>query len=247
MRLLLPLLLVVAACSPSAGEGPLTVAAAASLRELMTDVAAAFAVEHGCPAPTLAFEASSTLARQIAAGAEVDLFFAADAESLERAGSRVDPKAARAFLTNELVLAVGAELAHPPRDLAELAQSGLMLGLAGPEVPVGRAARRYLTSLGLLEDFKGRIALGSNARSTLALLESGAVDAVLVYRTDAALAARARVVHVAPWAATEIAYYAASVEPARGQRHPRAAALLEFLASERFGELAAARGFSLAH
>lgn len=238
--------LCLAACGPAAEEWPLSLAAAASLREVVAEAAAAFHSQRGGAAPLLNFEASSTLARQIGEGAAIDVFLSADRENVVRAGARVRPAEARVFLANELVLAVRAGDRDAPRDPAAFAESGFTLGLAGEEVPAGRYARNYLEGLGLLERFAGRVALGNNVRATLALLESGAVRGAFVYRTDAVAAGPGiEIAHVAPRAAAPVVYLAAAVDAGPGQSpHPDVAAFLEYLRSPEFSSMAEARGFA---
>lgn len=239
-------LLLLAACAPAASERALSVAAAASLREVVLDAAGAFHAQRGGAAPVLVFEASSTLARQIGEGATVDVFLSADRENVVRAGARVRPDAAAVFLANELVLAVRADDRDAPRDLAPFAEAGLALGLAGEAVPAGRYARNYLQSLGLLGRFDGRVAIGNNVRATLALLESGAVRGAFVYRTDAVAAGPGiEIAHVAPRAAAPVVYLAAAVESGPGNElHPDAGAFLAYLGSPKFLAVAEARGFA---
>jgi len=239
------LLLLLVACAPSAKERPLTVAAAASLGEVVRDAAESFHAQGGGQQPVLIFEASSTLARQIGEGASVDVFLSADRENLVRAGRRVGVAGAAVFLVNELVLAVRADDRDVPRDPAAFAESGLTLGLAGEEVPAGRYARDYLRELGLWDRFEGRVALGNNVRATLALLESGAVRGAFVYRTDAVAAGpRIAIAHVAPRESVPVVYFAASVETRPGApSHPDTAPFLAYLRSAEFGQHAAARGF----
>ena len=239
-------LLLLAGCAPAADERSLSVAAAASLREVVLDAAGAFHTQRGGTAPVLIFEASSTLARQIGEGATVDVFLSADRENVVRAGARVRPEAGAVFLANELVLAVRADDREAPRDLVAFAEAGLTLGLAGEAVPAGRYARNYLEGLGLLERFDGRVAIGNNVRATLALLESGAVRGAFVYRTDAVAAGSdIEIAHVATRKAAPVVYLAVAVEAGPGQTpHPDAAAFLEYLHSPEFLAVAEGRGFA---
>jgi molybdate transport system substrate-binding protein len=192
----------VAACAPS-GESrgsvsdgrPLLVSAAASLAEVLETLTAA----------------SSALALQIIAGAPVDLFISADLfqmdrvedEGLLRTQTRVD------LLRNQLVIVVPvmpAESAVPADPAAMLASPATMLNpgfqriaIGDPDgVPVGVYARSYLESVGLWDALRGRIVPTRNARATLATVESGAVDAGIVYRTDAASSDGVRVVFEVP-------------------------------------------------
>ena len=93
-------LLLLAACNskPASDSAPVTLCAAASLREAVTEIADAWSRTSGRPVRTR-FEATSTLARQINEGAPADLFIAAAPEWLDRVKTleRFD------WLTNRLV------------------------------------------------------------------------------------------------------------------------------------------------
>jgi molybdenum ABC transporter molybdate-binding protein len=75
-------------------------------------------------------------------------------------------------------------------DLASLRR----IALADPEaVPAGVYARTYLQSAGLWEKLKEKVLPTLNVRAALAAVESGNVEAGIVYRTDAAVSRRVRV------------------------------------------------------
>jgi molybdate transport system substrate-binding protein len=84
-----------------------------------------------------------------------------------------------------------------PRDLA--APAIRRLALANPEaVPAGRYAKAWLESQGQWTAVAGRIVPALDVRAALAAVESGAVDAGVVYRTDAAASRRVRVAYLVP-------------------------------------------------
>jgi molybdate transport system substrate-binding protein len=174
------------ACGP-AQQDPrrLTVAAAASLREVLESTKPSFVAEHPGAEVTFSFGASSRLARQIEAGAAFDVFLSADAESVDRAGGRVVAVSRAPFLGNRLVMVARPGLAQAPAAPAELVGTTLRIALAGPAVPAGRYARELLAGLGLLASVEPRVANATDARATLALVESGAADVAFVYLTDA--------------------------------------------------------------
>ncbi len=206
--------------------------AAASLTDTLQPLARAFE-ESGGDRVVLNLAASNTLARQVAAGARVDLFISADEAQLEAvrahlvAGSRVD------LLSNQLAVAVPddrpARLASI-RDLTRPAYRRIAIGdPAG--VPAGVYARAYLTQAGLWAELLPRLVPSSSVRLALAAVENGAADAAIVYRTDIATARRARTALIVPAAdGPRIVYPAAIV---RDGRNPDGAArLLAFLRSE---------------
>jgi molybdate transport system substrate-binding protein len=52
-------------------------------------------------------------------------------------------------------------------------------------VPVGQYAQEMLTKLGLWQQVLPKLVLGNNVRQVLTFVESGNVDAGIVYATDA--------------------------------------------------------------
>lgn len=185
---------------PRAGFGEdVTVFAAASLADALEEIA------RGCEQASgnkvvLNVGASSDLSRQIQAGAAADLFFSADRaqmDVLERAGlvrgaDRVE------LLSNVLVVVVPAAASSriaAPADLTQMRR----IALADPEaVPAGVYARTWLESIGLWPALRDRLIPTLNVRAALAAVESGNVDAGIVYRTDAALSRRVRVAFTVP-------------------------------------------------
>jgi molybdate transport system substrate-binding protein len=82
-----------------------------------------------------------------------------------------------------------------PSDLASLRR----IAIADPEaVPAGVYARTWLESIGLWASLRERMIPTLNVRAALAAVESGNVDAGIVYRTDAALSRRVRVAFAVP-------------------------------------------------
>jgi molybdate transport system substrate-binding protein len=80
-------------------------------------------------------------------------------------------------------------------DLASLCR----LALADPQaVPAGVYARRWLEKAGVWDAVKERVVPALNVRAALAAVESGNVDAAVVYRTDAAISKRAKVAFTVP-------------------------------------------------
>jgi molybdate transport system substrate-binding protein len=228
----------------------LQVAAASSLRELLEDTAPLYVARDGGALPTFAFEASSTLARQIGEGAAFDVFLSADDANVDRVAAQIDPATRRAFLGNRLVLAGRPGLAPAPTGPQALAQDPAFArtstAWAAPAVPAGRYAREWLTAQGLLAPIEARAVNADSVRAALALLESGTVDCAFVYRTDAMVAAKTgvTVLWTAPEdAAPRIACVAAALVRAQGGRAAAARAYLGWLGSEEFLARAADAGF----
>jgi molybdate transport system substrate-binding protein len=251
MRLTPLLLLPLAACGPGrSGPQPaqLVVLAAASTTVPLHEIAAAFERREQV-AVRLNLNASSTLARQIEAGAPADVFISANAEWMDRleAEGLIDPGSRVELLSNRLVVVVprGTERpGAPPADLRTLL-SGLT-ALGDPEhVPAGRYARAALERLGVWDGL--RVVATIDVRAALRLAEMGEVDAAVVYRSDAAGSERVVVAaEIDPGLHERIAYPVARLRRARPEadaflrylRGPEAAAIFEragFLPAEAAG------------
>lgn len=178
---------------------PLRVAAAISLREALTAIAADDEA-RGASGVELFFGSSGQLLAQIRNGAPIDAFISAGREQvdlLERerlvvAGSR------QVVATNRLALVV--ERGNPRRieSIDNLSRSDIARIAAGEPrtVPAGQYAAQVLDSLGLAERLSGKLTYGTNVRQVLEYVATGEAAAGFVYVTDA-LAAGAKVEVVA--------------------------------------------------
>jgi len=207
----------------------LNVFAAASLTDALQELAASYETAGGGRI-ALNLGASSTLARQIEEGAPADLFLSADEakmEGLERKGLLL-PGTRRSVLSNTLAVVVpaGSRLKiAAARDLAGPAVG--RLALAEPRtVPAGIYAREYLVKQGLWERLAARVIPTENVRGALAAVESGNVEAGIVYKTDARISKQVKVAYEVPAAGGPKISYPFAV--LAGSAHRNAA--LRFLA-----------------
>jgi molybdate transport system substrate-binding protein len=141
---------------------------------------------------TFNFAASSALAVQINEGAPADVFASADAAQMQAASSTGRIGTAGVFATNLLVVVVPGEGA-PVSTFADLAEPGVRLVLAAPEVPAGKYARESLEKAsrpgGISGDFSERVLANlrsneANVRAVLTKVQLGEADAGFVYQTD---------------------------------------------------------------
>jgi len=191
--------------APERGHAPrvtLTVSAAVSLREVVTELDSLYAAEHPDVAVRANFGASGALRQQIEQGAPVDVFISASdthMDALQRAGL-VDPRTRRVLAGNELVLVVPASSPSGATDFRSLARPAVKrvaIGAAA-SVPAGEYGDEVLRSLGIADAVRAKAVYGQNVRQVLAYVESGNVDAGIVYRTDAAVSRRVRIAAAAP-------------------------------------------------
>jgi len=193
------LLVAVFACvtshSANALEPPLpfTIFAASSLTNVLEEIITAY---HGDTHPgliTLSVAGTGTLARQIEAGAPVDVFISADREWIDYLSAKglIEAASATRVATNRLVLITRSDLRLSgtlDERLLQLGETG-RIALGDPEaVPVGRYAKAALQSLRIWSKLEGAMVPTDNVRVALALVMRGEVDGAIVYATDAALA-----------------------------------------------------------
>jgi len=170
----------------------LTVFAAASLTESLEEAAALIETRQPGTAVSLSFAGSSILSFQLIQGAPADVFASANIEQMQRLAEAgllaADPVA---FASNRLV--VIAPRGSPLTNFTQLAEDGVAVVLAGPEVPVGRYSRAAIESYTTAEDstFAAAVAANvvseeQNVRLVATKIALGEADAGIVYATDAA-------------------------------------------------------------
>jgi molybdate transport system substrate-binding protein len=219
-----------------AEEAPagLLVFAAASLANVLADLDAAFTARTGIRV-TSSLAASSTLAKQIEAGAPADVYFSADLQWMDyleqrgllRAGSRHD------VVGNALVLIAPASRSlqvsiGPGLELARLLGGG-HLALADPDsVPAGIYAREALQKLGAWQSVEPQVVRAENVRAALEYVARGDAPLGIVYRSDALVEKGVRVVGVFPANSHSPIVYPVALTRRAG---PQAARYLAFITS----------------
>jgi len=183
------------------GAVNLTVSAAASLKDVMEELKGVYVQKHPGVSITYNFAASGPLQKQIEEGAPVDLFISAgqpQMDALAQKGLLAD-SSRKDLLGNELVLV--AKKDSKISGFEDLAGSGVSkICIGTPEsVPAGKYARDVLTSMGLWDKLQpNKLVMANDVRQVLTYVESGNVDAGLVYRTDAMIGKDIKVVTAAP-------------------------------------------------
>lgn len=227
-----PLFACLLLLQPPANRTPVTVSAAISLTEALEAAARQWASHGGLPV-RFNFAASNVLARQIAAGAPVDLFISADAAQMDvaQASGEIETTTRVDLLTNRLAVVSSGRIAVA--DLRALLQPAIArIAIGDPDaVPAGVYARQYLLAVGLWEALRPRLVPVGSVRAARAAVESGGADAAFVYESDTAVLRQSVVAFViSDPAAPRIVYPAAIVR--RGGNRAGADRFLTFLRSK---------------
>ena len=209
------------ATTGSRPSGTISVFAAASLSEALRAAGGTFARDHPGVTVTFNFQSSSALATQIEQAAPADVFASADSANMDRLVQHgLIASAPMDIALNVPVIVVPAAnraQISTPKDLAE---PGVKLVLAGPDVPIGNYVRAAIDRLAVdpaygagykEKTLKNLVSNESNARAVLAKVQLGEADAGIVYRTDALLAGAQVVIVAIPQGASVTATYSAGV------------------------------------
>ena len=198
------LLLVFVATFPAKAAETVTVFAAASLKDALDENAKAYQAQSG-DRVVVSYAASSALARQIEAGAPADVFISADLDWMDYLEQRrlIRTDTRRNLVRNRLVLVAPADSKvsvdiGPEFPLAKLLGNG-RLAMANPDtVPAGKYGKASLEALGVWKDVQPKVASAENVRAALVLVSRGEAPFGIVYRTDAAVEPKVRVVGLFP-------------------------------------------------
>ena len=198
---------VLSVATPAAAQTkePLTVFAAASLTNALSEIGKAYTARTGQPVH-FSFASSGVVARQLEAGAKADLFFSADTEWMDYVQTRglIDPATRRDVLRGRLALiapvASTVRLTIKPGFplVAALGPSGRLATGDPASVPAGRYAKSALTALGIWPAVVDRLARADNVQVALTYVAHGEAPLGIVYETDAAIEPGVRIVGLFP-------------------------------------------------
>jgi molybdate transport system substrate-binding protein len=240
------LALPVSTWAQAPAQPDLIVLAASSLTDALNEIGPAFtAVAHR--GVKLSYAASSALAKQIEAGAPADAFMSADTDWMDYLQTRslIDTSTRFTVLGNRLVLISPADSTvtikiEPHFALAKLLGDGRLATGNPDSVPVGKYAKTALTNLGVWSAVSDKIAAADNVRAALALVARGEAPLGIVYRTDALVEKKVRIVADFPARSHDpIVYPAATTAHAQ----PGAADFVKFLGTPAAQAIFAKYGF----
>lgn len=166
----------------------LTVSAAASLKDALTELQSAFEAEHQQIKLLFNFAASGALQQQIEQGAPADLFVSAAPKHINELIEKgmIAEEQHTDLLKNELVVVEPAGSGNLTELTDLLKQEIRHIAIGIPEsVPAGEYARAALESAGLWHELEAKLVQAKDVRSVLQYVETGNADAGFVYRTDA--------------------------------------------------------------
>ena len=198
------LLCVLTACAPAKKQTEITVFAAASLTETLTELGNRYMTDHPEVTIVFNFDSSGTLKTQIQEGADCDIFISAGQKQMNQLDINADPavntdgldfvlEGSRFnILENKVALAVPegnpANINSYDDLIAGLKAGEIMLAMGNADVPVGQYTQKILKYFELVEEdlaAAGVITYGSNVKEVTTQVSEATVDCGIIYQTDA--------------------------------------------------------------
>ena len=186
MRRPIPIILFALAAALSGGsaaaERPLTIAAAANLKDVMQALVADFRKTHAGAKVDVVLGSSGKFVQQIEHGARYDLFFSADLEYPQHlVTERLTASDVRVYARGRLVL---WSATHDARRLTlkDLADPAIRrIAIANPKLaPYGARAQQALKRAGVWENVQDKLVFGQNVSQAAQFADSGGADVALI-------------------------------------------------------------------
>ena len=222
---LVALSLAVAGCgsgqpaAPKAAEAPKTVelniSAAVSLKDALAEIQTTYLKK--APNVKLIYNlgASGSLQKQIEQGAPADIFISAAPKQMNdlEAKNLVNKNTRKNLVENKLVLIApkDSKLSLTQyEDLQKIEVKQISIGET-KVVPAGQYAEQVLKKIGIWDKIQSKIVFAKDVRTVLTYVETGNVDAGIVYKTDAASSQKIIITATAPEGSHEPIIYPAAV------------------------------------
>jgi molybdate transport system substrate-binding protein len=243
---------VLCVSAPRAAQADdVVVFAAASLKDALDAIDSDWQKASGKHA-TISYAASSALAKQIEADAPADVFISADLDWMDYVAKKnlIVPNSRHNLLGNVLVLIAPADGRagdvdiKPDFPLAKMLGGG-KLAMADPAaVPAGKYGKAALTKLGVWDSVSASVAAAENVRACLLLVARGEAPYGIVYKTDAAIEPKVKIVGTFPADAVPPIIY--PIAQTTSSKNPDAAAFIAYLSGPDAAKQFEHYGFSVA-
>lgn len=222
----------------------LTVSAAASLQDALEDLKTTYEKEHSNVTITYNFGGSGALQQQISQGAPVDLFFSAAEDKFDQLVDEglIEESQGVDLLANDLVLVVPKDNAAGIESFEDLTKA-TKIALGTPEsVPAGQYGVETLKTLDVWDSIESNVVYGKDVKQVLTYVETGNVDAGIVYKTDALVSEDVTIAAIADDAShTPIIYPVGVIKDSKNAEEAKA--FYEFLQSDEAMEVYTSFGF----
>lgn len=231
----------------SAQKTEIMLSAAASLKNCIQDLSAMYTEKNPQVTITANFGSSGALQQQIEQGAPADVFFSAGIKqmnALKEKGMMID-SSVKNILENKVVL-ITPKSAASLDFFEDLAKSSVKkIGVGEPKsVPVGQYTEQIFQNLGLTDKVASKLIFAKDVREVLSWVETGNVDAGVVYETDAKISNDVTICAAAPDGSHKKVIYPVGVVKA-SKHADEAQKFVDFLFSDAAKEVFVRYGFTV--
>ena len=222
-----------------AEEVELHILAAASMTDVLTEIADKYKEEHPEITLTFSFDSSGTLQTQIEEGAPADVFISAALKQMNELNEQglMDEDSIIELLENKVVLIKpkGSEL-----DIASFedvaSDKVTMAAIGNSDVPVGQYTQTIYENLGLWDQIQEKANYATNVRQVLDWVATKNADCGIVYATDAAIEPEVEIISEAPEGSCTPAIYPAGI--VKDSEYPeQAKEFMDFLKTDEVKEI----------
>lgn len=220
--------------APALPKAELTISAAVSLKDALAEIQKTYEAAHPDIQLVYNLGASGSLQKQIEQGAPADVFISAAPKQMNDLEEKnLVKKATRKNLVeNKLVIIVPAASILSIAGYEDLAKNEVQkvsIGETG-SVPAGQYAQEVLKKLEIWDTVQSKAVLAKDVRTVLTYVETGNVDAGIVYQTDALASNKVKIAAAAPEGSHQPIVYPAAVL-AETKQEQAATAFLAYLST----------------
>lgn len=185
-----------------AAPAELHISAAASMTDAMKEIANNYQKKNPNVKLVLSLASSGALQQAIEQGAPADVYVSAaqkQMDALEKKGLLAEGTR-KNLLENKVVLIVPKDSKIGLTKFEDVLKDDVKkIGLGEPKgVPVGQYSEEIFKKLGIIDKVTAKAVYGANVRQVLSWVDTGEVDAGVVYATDAAVSKGNKVICTAP-------------------------------------------------
>ena len=232
---------IMASCRASEQKTSLMVFAAASLTDVLSELKIEYEQQTNVDLE-FNFGPSLMLAVEISHGAPADALISADPESV---GFLVDEN--YADVEDVVTLATNVMVVLVDEGIEPIVVGGIqdlgIIAIADPQLsPAGRYAMQALRNLGIWNEVKDRVVVGTDVRAALAYLQMGNVDAALVYKSDQTVVPNKRILDIIPTESHDQIRYV-GVPVTDGDAYRESNGFIEFLTTSNAQAIFTKHGF----
>ena len=226
----------------SRAHADLTIGAAISTSDAVEEISNAFTKKSGIKVRH-SFAGTNIIARQIEAGAPIDVFISADTATTDALFTKKLIAKSISIAGNQLVIILPIT-SNRNIDSPETLLSLKRIAIADPKsVPAGIYAKTWLENESLWKQIHPKLIPLQNVRAALIAAETGNADAAITYRTDALSSKKVKVAQLISSEKTgKITYPAAIVTSSKNKQS--AQAYLDFLTSPQAQNILKTHGFT---